>query len=176
MLVPEAMGNEYNQYYSKTVYGLQLLRNQILGADRFDYAFRKYTEAWAFKHPTPYDFFRCMNSAAGEDLNWFWKEWFFTTWKLDQAITGIKYVNNNDPSAGVIISLENKGKMIMPVILKIVQSNGKSETLRLPVEIWQRGGTWNLKYASAVKIEKLILDPENVLPDANRTNNEWQAE
>jgi Peptidase family M1 domain len=172
MLVPEAMGNEYNQYYGKTMYGLLLLRNQILGADRFDYAFRKYTSAWAFKHPTPYDFFRCMNSAAGEDLNWFWKQWFFTTWKLDQAITGVTYINN-DPANGAMITLENKGKMIMPVIVKIVQANGKSEIIRLPFEVWQRGGTWNLKYASTGKIEKVILDPEQVLPDIDRNNNIW---
>jgi hypothetical protein len=172
MLAPEAMGDDYVQYYSKTMFGLQVLRNEVLGANRFDYAFRKYTAAWAFKHPTPYDFFRCMNSAAGEDLNWFWKEWFFTTWKLDQAITGVKYVNGN-PSEGVMITIENKEKMIMPVIIQIVQTNGKSEVLRLPVEVWQRGGTWNLKYASVGKIVKVILDPENVLPDVDRENNVW---
>jgi hypothetical protein len=173
MLVPEAMGNEYNQYYGKTVYGLQLLRNQILGADRFDYAFRKYTAAWAFKHPTPYDFFRCMNSAGGEDLNWFWKEWFFTTWKLDQAIVDVKY-DQDDPAKGALITIENKGKMILPVILEVVQSNGKSETIKLPVEIWQRGGTWTLHYNSSGKIQKVVLDPEQVLPDIDRDNNVWE--
>jgi len=172
MLAPEAMGNDYVEYYGKTMFGLLLLRNQILGADRFDYAFRQYTSAWAFKHPTPYDFFHCMNSAGGEDLNWFWKEWFFTTWKLDQAITGVKYIND-DPANGVMITLENKGKMIMPVILKIVQASGKSEIIRLPVEVWQRGGTWNFKYASTGEIAQVILDPEHVLPDIDRSNNEW---
>ncbi|HXB28833.1 MAG TPA: M1 family metallopeptidase, partial [Puia sp.] len=93
MVVPEAMAlTDYGQYYGKTAFGLILLRNVILGKDRFDYAFRKYTEYWAFKHPTPNDFFHCMNSAAGEDLNWFWKEWFFTTWTLDQALSDVKYV------------------------------------------------------------------------------------
>src|SRR5664279_5372102 len=172
MLAPEAMGNDYVEYYGKTMFGLLLLRNQILGADRFDYAFRQYTSAWAFKHPTPYDFFHCMNSAGGEDLNWFWKEWFFTTWKLDQAITGVKYIND-DPANGVMITLENKGKMIMPVILKIVQASGKSEIIRLPVEVWQRGGTWNFKYASTGEIAQVILDPEHVLPDIDLSNNVW---
>jgi hypothetical protein len=172
MLVPEAMGNEYNQYYGKTAYGLKLLRNEIVGIDRFDYAFRKYTESWAFKHPTPYDFFRCMNSAAGDDLNWFWKEWFFTTWTLDQAITAVNYIDN-DPAHGAMITIENKGKMIMPVIVKILQSNGKSEVIRLPVEIWQRGAIWTFKFASTGKIEQVILDPENVLPDVDRDNNVW---
>ena len=122
--------------------------------------------------PTPYDFFHCINNAAGEDLSWFWKEWFFTTWKFDQAITDLQYVDN-DPSKGALITIENKGKMIMPVILKIQQSNGDTNTLQLPIEIWQRGGRWVYKYASTQKIDKVILDPEKVLPDIDRTNNEW---
>jgi hypothetical protein len=63
--------------------------------------------------------------------------------------------------------------MILPVIIKIVQTNGKEETIHLPVEIWQRGGTWIYKYSSSNKIAKVILDPENVLPDVDRKNNEW---
>ncbi len=175
MTVSEAMDiGQHYQYYGKTAYGLKLLRDVVVGKDRFDYAFRKYTESWAYKHPTPYDFFHCINNAAGEDLNWFWKEWFFTTWTLDQALTDVKYVEN-DPSKGALITIENKGKMIMPVILKIVQLNGRSENIQLPVEIWQRGGIWTVKYTSVVKIEKVILDPDHVLPDIDRKNNEWNG-
>ena len=173
MTFSEAMDlDQHYQYYSKTAFGLKLLRNVVLGKDRFDYAFRKYTAAWAFKHPTPYDFFHCMNSAAGDDLNWFWKEWFFTTWTLDQAVTTVKYVQD-DPAKGALITIDNIGKMILPVILKVVQANGVSETIRLPVEIWQRGGSWTLHYASTGKIQQVILDPENQLPDVDRKNNLW---
>lgn len=173
MVVSDAMDTEQHfQFYGKTAYGLNLLRTIIVGKERFDYAFRKYTEAWAFKHPTPYDFFHCINNATGEDLNWFWKEWFFTTWKLDQSITSVDYVDNN-PSNGALITIQNKGKMIMPVILQIVLSNGEKETVQLPIEIWQRGGTWTYHYSSSQKIDKVILDPEGVLPDINRKNNEW---
>ena len=62
--------------------------------------------------------------------------------------------------------------MILPVIVKIIQ-NGHAETIQLPFEIWQRGGTWTFKYPSKNKIDKVILDPENVLPDVDRKNNEW---
>jgi len=173
MIVSDAMDAEQHyQFYGKTAYGLDLLRTVVVGKERFDFAFRKYTEAWAFKHPTPYDFFHCINNATGEDLNWFWKEWFFTTWKLDQTVTDVTYVDN-DPSKGAMISIGNKGKMIMPVIVKIIQVNGKTEKLQLPVEIWQRGGNWTFKYESTTKIEKVILDPENQLPDINRNNNVW---
>lgn len=175
MVVPEAVDiNNFFPYYGKTAYGLKLLRNVVLGKDRFDYAFRKYTEAWAFKHPTPDDFFHSINSGAGEDLNWFWKEWFFTTWTLDQAITGVKYVGN-DPSKGSLITVDNKGKMILPLIIKIVESNGEEGNIQLPVEVWQRGGSWTFQYPSTSKLSKVILDPGNVLPDVVRMNNEWSA-
>jgi hypothetical protein len=164
--------DQHFQFYTKTAYGLNLLRNVVVGKERFDYAFRKYTEAWAFKHPTPYDFFHSMNNGTGEDLNWFWKEWFFTTWKLDQVITGVNYVDN-EPARGALLTIENKGKLILPVIVKIIQQGGRSETITLPIETWTRGGSWTFKYASTAKIDAVILDPENLLPDTNRNNNEW---
>lgn len=173
MTVSDAMTEEQHyQFYGKTAYGLNLLRTVVVGKERFDYAFRKYTEAWAFKHPTPYDFFHCINNAAGEDLNWFWKEWFFTTWKLDQAVTGVAYVDG-DPAKGALITIENKGQMIMPVAATITQGNGRVETVQLPVNIWYRGGSWTFKYASTTKIDKVVLDADGVLPDMDRGNNVW---
>ena len=173
MTVSDAMDEEQHyQFYGKTAYGLNLLRTVIVGKERFDYAFRKYTVAWAFKHPTPYDFFHCINNATGEDLNWFWKEWFYTTWKLDQAVTSVTYVEN-DPAKGALITIENKGKMIMPVIIKVIQTNGLSETIQLPIEIWARESDWTFKYTSTSNIDKVIIDPENQFPDIERKNNEW---
>jgi Peptidase family M1 domain len=175
MTVSDAMDiPQHFQFYTKTAYGLNLLRNVVVGKERFDYAFRKYTETWAYKHPTPYDFFRSMNNGTGEDLNWFWKEWFFTTWKLDQAVVAVNYVDS-DPSKGALISIESQDRLILPVIAKVIETNGRSSTVQLPVEIWQRGSSWTFKYASISKIEKIILDPENILPDTNRKNNEWNS-
>jgi hypothetical protein len=65
--------------------------------------------------------------------------------------------------------------MILPVIIKVVESNGKEGLVQLPVEVWQRGGMWTFKYASSNKITNVILDPENVLPDVNRKNNQWSG-
>lgn len=174
MMPPEAMDlNDYGLYYNKTSLCLNMLRNVVLGPERFDYAFRIYTNRWAMKHPQPYDFFRTINDAAGEDLNWFWKEWFFTTWKLDQSIASVKYVNTH-PSKGALITLENKEKIAMPVDLLITQENGQSEMLRLPVEIWQRGETWTFKYPSTSKIQSIVIDPDEQLPDINRKNNVYK--
>ena len=175
MTMPEATGvDEVIDYYNKTSAGLKLLRYIILGNERFDYAFRKYTEAWAFKHPTPYDFFNFINNACGEDLNWFWKEWFFTTWTLDQAIGGVKYVDN-DPAKGSLITIVNKGKLIMPVILSVTQANGTIEKIQLPFQVWQRYGTHTFRYPSISKLTRITLDPDKALPDINRKNNEWNG-
>ncbi|MDE3214466.1 MAG: M1 family metallopeptidase, partial [Bacteroidota bacterium] len=174
MTPPEAMGlRDYGQYYFKTAAGLNMLRNTVLGPSRFDYAFRTYIRRWAFKHPRPTDFFRTMNDAAGDNLNWFWKEWFYKTWKLDQSVKSVTYVNGN-PSDGALITIENLQKMAMPVIVKITEKSGESRIIRLPVEIWERGGVWTFKYNSTSALESVVLDPNDELPDINRKNNIWK--
>lgn len=176
MTPPEAIGlGEYGFYYSKTALGLDMLRNVVLGPDRFDYAFHEYVKHWAMKHPQPYDFFRAMNDAAGEDLNWFFKPWFFTTWKLDQAVTSVRYDKNNAAN-GALITLTNYEKMAMPVDMQITQANGKTEIIHLPVNIWQRGGgVWTFKYPSTSAISSIVIDPDKQLPDVNLSNNVWKG-
>lgn len=158
--------------YFKTAFGLVLLREIILGEDRFDYAFRKYIHDWAYKHPAPIDFFHEIENAAGEDLGWFWRGWFMQNWQLDQAVKDVKYVNN-DPAKGAMITIENLGKMPMPVLVKITETDGKSRDIKLPVEIWQRGATWTFKVNSTGKIRQVELDPDHKLPDIDRSNNVW---
>jgi hypothetical protein len=175
MTPPEAIGlNDYGQYYNKTALGLDMLRDVVLGPERFDFAFRQYIKYWAMKHPLPYDFFRAMNDAAGEDLNWFFKPWFFTTWKIDQAVEGVKY--NGATENGAIITIVNKEKMAMPVDLKITQTNGKTEIIHLPVNVWQRTGVWKFKYPSTSIIKSIVLDPDHLLPDIDLKNNIFKAE
>jgi len=156
--------------YEKPALGLIILREQVLGEQRFDYAFRTYIKRWAFKHPTPWDFFHSMDNAAGEDLSWFWNEWFFTTWKLDQSLKAIDYVDN-DPSKGALITLENLEGMALPATVFVQEDNGKTGTVKLPAEVWQRGGIWTFAYKSTSKITYATLDPDHVLPDVNPDNN-----
>ncbi|WP_347159776.1 M1 family metallopeptidase [Pontibacter chitinilyticus] len=176
MNIPDVIQPSYLGYaaYNKPALGLQILREQILGEARFDYAFRNYIDNWAFKHPTPWDFFHAMDNAAGEDLSWFWNEWFMTTWKLDQAVQSIQYVAN-DPAKGSLITLENKGRMALPVTALVQEENGKADTVRLPVEIWQKGSTWTFPYKSTSKITAVTLDPDHRLPDINPENNALSA-
>ncbi|MEL7586188.1 MAG: M1 family metallopeptidase [Prolixibacteraceae bacterium] len=158
--------------YYKSALGLVLAREYILGADRFDYAFREYIREWAYKHPSPHDFFRLMNNATGEDLDWFWNAWYCQTWTLDQGVSKVNYVEN-DPAKGSQITLINTRQMVMPVKLKITQKNGKVNVLNLPVEIWQGGGEYILLYNSTSPLQSVIVDPDEQLPDVNPGNNSW---
>ncbi len=159
--------------YSKPSAGLVLLREQILGPERFDFAFKTYINRWAFKHPTPDDFFRTMENASGENLQWFWRGWFLNDWRLDVAVSDVKYVDN-DPTKGSLITLDNLGKMAMPVVLEIKTKGGKVERVKLPVEIWERYASWTFKYPSTEEIESVTYDPDKVLPDYNQDNNVWK--
>jgi len=160
--------------YSKPGLGLVILREQILGPERFDLAFRTYVERWAYKHPAPDDFFRTMENVAGEDLSWFWRGWFVHNWRLDQGINSVKYVDNN-PNLGALITIENFEKMVMPVILDIKTKSGKISRIKLPVEIWQKNVDWSFKYNSTEEIESIIIDPDHVFPDCNESNNIWKS-
>ncbi|MGN6215101.1 M1 family metallopeptidase [Parafilimonas sp.] len=172
MTIPDVTQQPFlgNAAYRKPGAGLDILRKYILGEERFDSAFRTYVARWAFKHPTPYDFFRTMENVGGEDLSYFWRGWFMTNDKLDQGVTEIKYVEN-DPAKGALITVVNNEQMVLPVPLLIEQENGKKDTLTLPAEIWQRGGTWTFRYPSASKITKITIDPDHDYPDSNTSNN-----
>jgi Peptidase family M1 domain len=160
--------------YAKPAMALNLLRKYVLGEKRFDYAFRTYIKRWAFKHPTPWDFFRSMENAGGEDLGWFWRGWILHNWKLDQGVKDVKYAEN-DPAKGAFITIENLDEMVMPVVLAIQQENGKPDTITLPVEIWEKGGVKTFAYPSKSKIKSVVIDPLHEFPDMDPTNNSWNG-
>nr|WP_121269379.1 M1 family metallopeptidase [Pedobacter schmidteae] len=176
MLSPDAMKEAnigINLYY-KPGWGLDILRNEILGADRFDYAFRNYIAQWAYKHPTPFDFFRSMENAAGEDLSWFWRGWFLENWKMDQAIAAVKEVKDNGTITGYNIVVANMEKMPMPIILEFKTKNGKTDMIKIPVDVWMRNKTWTVFYPTSEEVTSVVLDPKHVLPDVDDSNNSWE--
>lgn len=162
-----------NAAYGKPGLMLDLLRDVVLGQDRFDAAFREYIARWAFKHPTPWDFFHTMENVSGEDLSWFWRSWVLNTWKLDQAVAGVKYIKDK-PENGSEITIESIDKMPMPVTVLVKEANGKEHRINLPVEVWQRGAVWNFSLPTTSEVKEVILDPDKKLPDFNRDNNTWK--
>ena len=158
--------------YFKPSIGLSLLREQILGKERFDKAFKAYIDRWAYKHPAPDDFFRTIENVSGENLNWFWRGWFYNNWKLDQAVTGVQYVKD-DPKQGALITIENLEQMPMPCILEIKTVGGKVERVKLPIEIWEKNTKWTFLYPSTEELASVVSDPDLVLPDCNSENDAW---
>lgn len=176
MHTPDAMkeANINTALYSKPGYGLKLLRNEIIGPVRFDYAFKTYIQRWAYKHPAPWDFFRTMDNAAGEDLSWFWKAWFVENYKLDQCIVSVKYKNELEKN-GAIVTIANLDQMAMPVTLAYETESGNKGTIKLPVEIWNNTTTFKIVLPTTDKLIKVVIDPNKVFPDVNFDNNSWKA-
>lgn len=177
MLIPDGMTEAnigINLYY-KPSWALHILRDQILGRDRFDFAFKQYINNWAYKHPTPNDFFRTMENAAGEDLSWFWKSWFLNNWKMDQGISAVKEVKNNGAITAYTIKVDNLDKMPMPIILGIKTKSGKTAVVKVPVDVWMKNTSWLVTYPTTEEVVEVVLDPEQVLPDSNADNNKWTA-
>ena len=160
--------------YSKPGMGLNLLREDILGPEKFDKAFRYYISNWAYKHPTPYDFFHAMENYSGETLDWFWRGWFLNKWKIDQGVKDVEYVQG-DPAKGSLITIENVEQLPMPVTIEVKEENGKVSRENLPVEIWQHGSVWKFRYPSTSKLTEVVIDPDKHLPDVNDSNNTWKA-
>lgn len=156
--------------YEKPSMMLNALRDVVLGPERFDRAFREYISRWAFKHPTPWDFFHTMENVAGEDLAWFWRGWVFNNWKLDIAAGSVVY-NDNKPENGAAITIQNMQQMVMPVTVLVKEANGKQQRVNLPVEVWQRGPLWTFNVNTTSKITDVVIDPDRKLPDVNRKNN-----
>jgi Peptidase family M1 domain len=156
--------------YFKSALGLVLLRDQILGPERFDWAFRRFIRDWAFKHPAPSDFFRAMESEGGEDLSWFWRGWYFNNWSLDLAVKGVAY-RDNDPAKGALLSFQNLDRLVMPATVQIDFKNGSHRRIRLPAETWILKTEATLPIDSTQPIVAVTIDPDHVIPDRNRTNN-----
>ena len=164
-------------HYTKPAAGLHFLRNEVVDSAAFDLAFREYARRWAFRHPTPADFFRTMNDALGEDLSWFWRSWFYRTDHLDQAVDSVSVRDSSGVAVQSRVYLSNRMEMVAPVDLTITGADGSVQHVKLPVEVWYRGGTTSLPLHStpAARPVRVVIDERGVYPDVNRTNNTWTA-
>ena len=155
--------------YQKPALMMQMLRYEVLGKDRFDAAFREYIRTWAFKHPTPADFFRLMRDQSGMDLDWFWRDWIFTTARLDQAVDSV--ARGSDGTTRVY--LHNRGSMVMPATLALTFDDGATQQVRLPIEMWNLGDVFVYRVPDRRGVRRVVLDPGQALPDVDRSNNGW---
>jgi len=170
-VTPELLGQVA---YSKPATGLYLLRHAILDSTRFDAAFREYAARWAFKHPTPADFFRSFEDGVGEDLAYFWRGWFLRTDVVDQAVDSVRArrdSTSNTAFTGILLS--SPGGLPMPVDLRLTFADASVENTRLPVEIWFEGDHFTYVRAFPKELVKVEVDPDKRFPDVRRQNNTW---
>ena len=239
-----------NNAYGKPATGLNILRESVLGRDLFDFAFKEYSTRWAYKHPSPADFFRTMEDASGVDLDWFWRGWFYTTDHCDQAIADFKWYkidtknpniekplakkeyqervrgiseikNDEDIEKSKVeedvdlrdfyithdefkvyevdildfenyykrldedekaiidaeynyyeVAIENKGGLVMPVIIKFEYADGSNEVIRIPAEIWKTGDNEVTKvFPRKQEVVSVTLDPFLEVADIDRNDN-----
>ena len=156
--------------YFKSALGLILLREQILGPERFDWAFRHFIRAWTYKHPQPADFFRAMESEGGEDLSWFWRGWYLNNWTLDLAVTRVDYIGGN-PKNGAEVTIENRDPLVLPATVEIEFADGTRLRIQLPVETWMHKKMTTLFVDGTQAIVSVTVDPDHILPDKDRSNN-----
>jgi hypothetical protein len=156
--------------YMKPALGLIMLREYILGPEKFDKAFRSYINTWAYKHPQPADFFNHMENVSGENLDWFWKGWFYSNANIDLAINGVYPYG-----ADYLVSLSNLGELPMPVLLEITFEDGEKERRMLPVEIWFKGNQWNHLLRVNKKVIGVEIDPDKIITDINTGNDKWPS-
>ncbi|MDR6370909.1 hypothetical protein J2795_002045 [Chryseobacterium bernardetii] len=160
--------------YHKPGIGLKILRELILGPEKFDKAFKAYIRYWAFKHPTPWDFFHTMENVSGEELNWFWRGWFFNNWKIDQSVQRVEYINGNSKN-GALITVENLGQLPMPTTIQVKFKTGNIQIFKIPIEVWKKNTKWTVKVNSDKEIKEVKLDPTDQIPDINPKNNIWNS-
>jgi hypothetical protein len=241
-----------NNAYGKPATALVVLRETILGRERFDRAFREYSQRWRFKRPTPADFFRTMEESSGVDLDWFWRGWFYSTDHVDVALTSVRegtldtqdpavesarriaernarpvelgqlgnrgvqtyadrdprvrdYYDRTDPLAATkkdvkaagtaraaleseeraalasterfyILTFENKGGLVSPVIVKFTFKDNTTATVAIPAEIWRRDARKvNWTYMTPKEVTGVEVDPRQETADVERSNNYFPA-
>ncbi|MES2305509.1 MAG: M1 family metallopeptidase [Gemmatimonadota bacterium] len=160
--------------YLKPSVGLQLLRQEILGPEAFDDAFRTYTARWAFKHPTPTDFYRTMMDVSGRRLDWFFRQWFIENARFDQSVDLVSSRAVGD-STQITVVYGNKQRGVLPIIARFSYTDGTTQDFRYPAEVWSTNSVKYLRRYTVTgkQLMKVELDPEKRLLDIDRSNNVW---
>jgi hypothetical protein len=170
-----------NNGYSKPATGLVMLREHVLGVKAFDQAFQNYAQGWMFKHPQPADFFRSMEDGAGENLAWFWRGWFYTTFPNDQAVADVSVQASKelvgDDERGQYyyrIQVDNKGGLVMPLEIEVTYEDGSTQRIAYPVDIWRNNElTFTAGFFSNKTVVQIVVDPDEAYADIDRSNNVW---
>lgn len=158
--------------YRKPAVALLTLRNHVVGPDLFDIAFREYTRTWAFKHPTPGDFFRSIENSVGDDLSWFWHSFFYTTDVLDIGIEGVS-TRTSEGQKFAVVTLRRNTSIPFPVRLRVAYADRTTQDFSLPVNIWSGGNRFEAVLPVRATVTGVRLWPDPSVPDWNSANDTW---
>ena len=159
----------FTNAYPKPAMGYLFVKD-MLGDKLFYKGLHYYIQQWHGKHPIPYDFFNCMNTGSGKNMNWFWKKWFFDNGEPDLAITK---VNTKGKLTTVVIT--SKGVKPVPVDLSIYFSDNTSMKIHKSIAVWEKGNsTVTIPVSSGKKITRLQLGSVHT-PDTNKKDNDWEV-
>jgi hypothetical protein len=158
--------------YDKPAIALLTLRNHVLGAETFDLAFREYTRRWAFKHPTPADFFRTVENVSGRDLTWFWRDWWYGTETLDLALTKVE-TRGEGKEREVMFEVMRNTAPVFPVEVRVKYDDGSTQDFSFPVEVWGRASSITLTAGARARVVGARLWPDGTVPDWDASNDVW---
>jgi hypothetical protein len=154
--------------YDKMATNMIALRG-LLGDEVFMRCYHEYGQRWLNRHPTPYDFWNTFDYCANRDLAWFWRTWWYETWTLDQAIATVE-----NEGSGLRVTIEDRGTAPMPVRLTVTRAGGATERLTIPVDAWLAGARrTSALVANGATVTAIEIDPRQVFPDVDRSNNRW---
>lgn len=165
-------------YESPTGYGiasyykpaaLMMALRSVLGPDTWDLAYRTYIAEWAFKHPTPWDYFSTFERVAGRDLDWFWTAFYYETWTLDQSVGDV----TTSASGETTVTIEDRGLAPFPAQVRIRTASGQTLEREVPVEHWLAGNTTYVIDVGRERVTRVEIDPAGYAPDVDRSNNLW---
>jgi aminopeptidase N len=160
--------------YRKPGAVLLALRDNVVGRTTFDRAFREYTQRWAFKHPSPADFFRTIENVSGMDLGWYWRAFWYSTDVLDIGIDNVS-MRQQEGQNYAVIALRKYTSVPFPIRLRLLFRDNTTRDVAMPVEVWSRGD----RYEAVLEVKGPIIGarlwPEGVVPDWNSTNDAWGA-
>lgn len=163
-------GSAYgNNAYGKPALGYLALKD-LLGDDMFRKGLHAFIDRWHGKHPTPWDFFNTVNDATGRNLDWFWRNWYFSNGYIDLAVRSVGKTGN-----GYSVVLDNVGGMAAPVDLLVRYGDGSSDTIHETPAIWesnQKQATVTLRTGKVV--QSVALDG-GIWVDADSLNDGWAA-
>jgi hypothetical protein len=158
--------------YRKPAVVLLALRDNVVGRATFDRAFREYTHRWAFKHPSPADFFRTIENVSGMDLGWYWRAFWYSTEVLDIGIDNVAMRQQQGQNTAVI-ALRRNTPVPFPIRLRLLLRDNSTQDVAMPVEVWSQGERIEAVVTVKSPVIGARLWPEGIVPDWNATNDAW---